>query len=702
MFFLTMMALLSNIQYNVVWKDLDVYIPLHEEVTPYTLLPSVEVYVDQKKVDGLDIYYHRGVERTFLSVVHSREVKTFYIKYRVYIPSIGVDEVVTVSFHIIDITTPTIQVRSDIKFAVGQKINMLEHIEVSDNYDVSTQIKVIVDVSKLNALSVGLYPVLIKAIDTSGNESERTIFVEIYDAIAPEITLIKPIVIEPNTEITIHQFIKVKDNVDSFITVTMDDSFVLYDTLGVYPIFIYARDQSLNQTSVTYQVEIKDRIAPVLILVSQAQVTNVNEIVTEEMLLSFVISMTDNYDLNPRLDIKNDINPFKIGVYNIYYTLTDQSGNKEEKTLKIHVVDHIAPVVTLIDETLTFEVFQKLKPLMTYFQISDNYDPLESIQVIIKDTINIHKIGTYDVTVEVTDTSKNKKTYRFFVDVVDTKPPVLDFKEPIIITTFERPDYASLLLYSDQYDEKQSLTLIVEDEGVNYQEMGKHTLVIHIVDTSNNSATFYVEIVIVDTIEPEIILSIEVLYIDIERFSFDPVSFITRIEDNRENIPIERVTIFNPVVPRIGIYEVFYEVVDNSGLFGFKTLKVFVIDSSKPVVKASNLTLKSSLDIDVLAGIEVIDHSQTKIVVLNEFHMTKKGLQTMYYVVYDAFGNETFFSRTILIEDSSVSARISPYINTVSTLSVGSIGVFMLWHYFAKVDFDKKSYFKYNKTMTED
>ena len=199
MFFLTMMALLSNIQYNVVWKDLDVYIPLHEEVTPYTLIPSVEVYVDQKKVDGLDIYYHRGVERTFLSVVHSREVKTFYIKYRVYIPSIGVDEVVTVSFHIIDITIPTIHVLSDIKFAVGQKINMLEHIEVSDNYDVSTQIKVIVDVSKLNALSVGLYPVLIKAIDTSGNESERTIFVEIYDAIAPEITLIKTIVIEPNT-----------------------------------------------------------------------------------------------------------------------------------------------------------------------------------------------------------------------------------------------------------------------------------------------------------------------------------------------------------------------------------------------------------------------------------------------------------------------------------------------------------------------
>jgi hypothetical protein len=82
MFFLTLMALISNIGYNVVWNDLDVYIPLNEEVTPYTLIPSVFVYYNNEKLENLDIYYHRGVERTFLSVVNSRDVKTFYIKYR--------------------------------------------------------------------------------------------------------------------------------------------------------------------------------------------------------------------------------------------------------------------------------------------------------------------------------------------------------------------------------------------------------------------------------------------------------------------------------------------------------------------------------------------------------------------------------------------------------------------------------------------
>lgn len=702
MFFLTMMALLSNLQYNVVWKDLDIYIPLHEEVTPYTFIPSVEVYLDQKKVDGLDIYYHRGVERTFLSVLHSREVKTFYIKYRVYIPSIGFDEVVTVSFHIIDITKPTIEVVSDIKFAVGQKVHVLEHIVVSDNYDISTQIKVIVDVSKLNAHSVGLYPVMIKAIDTSGNETVLTVYVEIYDAIAPEITLIKPIVIEPHEEIAIFQFIKVKDNVDSFVSVSIDDQFVLYDTLGTYPIFIYAIDQSLNQTSISYQVEIKDNISPVLILVSQTLVIDINDIVTEEMLLSYVISMTDNFDLNPELSIKDDINPYKIGIYNIYYTLKDQSGNVTEKTLKVHVVDLIAPFVSLRVERLSFEVFQEIKPLITYVDISDNYDSFESIQINIKDTININKIGTYEMTVEVADTSKNKKTYRFFVDVVDTTPPVLDSTEVIMITTFQRPDYISLLVYRDQYDIKQSLTLIVEDEDVDYNEMGKHTIQIHISDTSNNTATFQIEIIMIDLIPPEIVLSIDVLYIDIERFTFNPIQYISRIEDNREDITFDKVNIINPVLPEIGVYEVLYEVFDNSGLYGYKTLKVFVIDSSKPVVTSSNLSFQSSNNIDVLSGIEIEDHTQTNIMMLNEFHMTKKGVQTLYYVVYDAFGNETFFSRTITVEDRSLVNRLKPYIKSFSTLSVGSLAAFILWRYFTKVDFDKKSYFKYNESMTED
>ena len=702
MFFLTLMALISNIGYNVVWNDLDVYIPLNEEVTPYTLIPSVFVYYNNEKLENLDIYYHRGVERTFLSVVNSRDVKTFYIKYRVYIPSIGVDEIATVAFHIVDTIKPTIQIQSGISFAFGQKIELLQHIEVKDNYDASTDIKIILDTSNLNIHRVGIYQVLVKAIDTSGNESQMRMDVEIYDKIAPEITFVKPIIIEPHTEILIHQFIKVKDNVDSFIKVSIDDTFVLYDTLGVYPIFIYAQDQSLNQTSISYEVEIKDTLNPELILVSQTQVIQIHETVTEELLRSYVISMTDNFDLSPVLDIKEEINPFKIGVYNIYYTLTDQSGNSTEKTLKIHVVDQIAPTVTSRLDRLSFEVFQELKPLITYFDIRDNYDTFESIQITIKDDININKIGTYELTIDVIDTSKNKKTYRFFVDIMDTTAPTLDLMETIIITTFQRPEYQTLLVYRDQYDSKQSLTLLVFDEAINYLEMGKHTLQIFISDTSNNTSTFDIEILIIDTIPPEIILSLEVLYIDIEQFSFNPMTYILRVDDNREDINNEQVHMSHEVIPQIGFYEVLYEVYDSSGLYGFKVLSVYVIDSTKPVVKSQNLSFQSNDQIDVLAGIEVSDHSQTKIIVLNEFQMTKNGVQTLYYVVYDTFGNETFFSRTITLEDTRIIARVSPYIQSISTLSVGSIFAFIMWYYFTKVDFDKKPYFKYNKTMTED
>ena len=107
MFFLCMLMMVSN-RYDVVWENTDVYIEVYDNIDPYTFLPIAQLYLNGEPILTDNITYERGVDRTFLSVLTSVELKTFYIKYRVHFLSYGVTDTVTIAFHIVDRTPPTV------------------------------------------------------------------------------------------------------------------------------------------------------------------------------------------------------------------------------------------------------------------------------------------------------------------------------------------------------------------------------------------------------------------------------------------------------------------------------------------------------------------------------------------------------------------------------------------------------------------
>lgn len=93
------------------------------------------------------------------------------------------DEKYTVEANIVDSVKPVINVKDDsLTFEVGEMKGINNYYSVSDNYDASKDIKVKVkNIDKLNKNKTGIYKLVIKAWDTSGNTASKKLTVIIKD-----------------------------------------------------------------------------------------------------------------------------------------------------------------------------------------------------------------------------------------------------------------------------------------------------------------------------------------------------------------------------------------------------------------------------------------------------------------------------------------------------------------------------------------
>lgn len=110
--------------------------------------------------------------------------------------------------------------------------------------------------------------------------------------------------------------------------------------------------------------------------------------------------------------------------YTITYTALDEEQNLTSvQSIKLKVVDTIAPVITVegsdksgVTDNIEFELGS------TYvdptFTITDNSGENITIQRIGK--INTSNVGTYEIKYTATDSSKNRTTYTINIEVIDT------------------------------------------------------------------------------------------------------------------------------------------------------------------------------------------------------------------------------------------------------------------------------------------
>jgi hypothetical protein len=131
-------------------------------------------------------------------------------------------------------------------------------------------------------------------------------------------------------------------------------------------------------------------------------------------------------------------------------------------------------------------------------QVSDNYSPLTTYDLIIDSNLNTHNLGKYEITYTLVDQSFNQTTFILTVFVVDQEPPVIEGSN-LYKNMFDSVDVMEGIHVSDNvtvYEIYSSIELL----DTSYP--GSYEVYYVAIDSSGNQSSFSRMIYISETNEP--------------------------------------------------------------------------------------------------------------------------------------------------------------------------------------------------------
>jgi hypothetical protein len=673
--------------FNVNWFNTSVDLPLDSNVYDYLETVEAKIYEDGLLIDDAKVSYKfNGVNRTFISTIKTSYVKTYTLYVEAYFEEYDIKDIEKLEINVCDFEAP------EITFIPTYTINYLDempdfskNIIFRDNYDSNDQLTLIIDSSSINLAKIGSYEIIYRISDSSNNESIYKNTFRIVDRLAPSINLIKEMSIDVGSTLILDDFIEVKDNYDLNSKIKVLDEFVDYNQLGSYDITIVATDISGNTSIEKFLLTITDQSPPDLVLKTNPAPITIFTMITDELLESYILSISDNYDLISFDDviITHDIDHMRLGDYHIYYSCIDQSNNLISKTLDIKVIDDIKPNVEIVTP-LIFEVFDQEPIISEYFLISDNYNALDDLEIKYNTAFDIEKTGRYHISVEVMDKSKNKTVFITEIIVVDQIPPVITQVSEIIITNFEMMDLSVYFNVVDQYDLEQ-IHIAIDDTQVDYQRLGTYEIIVYASDLSNNISQYLTKVHMIDITNPNLVLSTQKIYVNLNETIENLSDYIIDVSDNYDKLTKDDVLIKSNVeIDTIGQYELIYTIMDSSLNELIQIIDVFVDDYIPPSITGFSLYISMFESIDLLEGLIISDN-----VGIYDIYYEPIVLDTSYpgayeinYSVIDQRGNLSEFSRMIYIEEIKQNYQINDFIPVIITM-ISSIS--LLYYLYKKM-----------------
>lgn len=134
--------------------------------------------------------------------------------------------------------------------------------------------------------------------------------------------------------------------------------------------------------------------------------------------------------------------------------------------------------------------------------LSDNESSNEVLKIEVDDNVNYDVLGTYNVTITVTDESDNTASVTFTVTVADRTAPVVTLTGSASVTLEAGATYTDAgATATDNYD---ATSTVVVSGTVNNASLGTYTLTYTSTDTSGNVGTITRTVTVVDTTAPVI------------------------------------------------------------------------------------------------------------------------------------------------------------------------------------------------------
>ena len=248
--------------------------------------------------------------------------------------------------------------------------------------------------------------------------------------------------------------------------------------------------------------------SPITVSEIQSGLTAYDEV--DGDLSSEIVLVSDGYTSN------NDT----LGSYNVVFEVSDTSGNTTQITINVEVVDVLKPVFSDIGTIqAVYPNTYTTTDILNMLSASDNYDGDISSQIVLVNdnyTANASVVGIYEMEFSVTDSSGNTANYIQEIEVVDNEGPIISGTTSIVIgydSIITPDDVASNLDFNDNYDDKESLDLVlVSDDYTEHSNfLGNYTMVFSVTDSSNNETLQTVNIQVVDEIGPVVYFDLSVV-----------------------------------------------------------------------------------------------------------------------------------------------------------------------------------------------
>ncbi len=289
----------------------------------------------------------------------------------------------------------------------------------------------------VNPAVVGAYPVRYRAQDGQGLVTERVRDVRVVDTRAPTLIVAGSYatVVECSREAFIAMGAAATDlcagDVSHRITLSGTENIV---TPGSYPITFSVTDPSGNAApSVTRHVTVQDTQAPVVTINGLAEMTLECGVDTYTELGATAYDACQG-DVTSRLQTYGSgANTAAVGTYSIQYGVWDTAGNTTMALRTVRVVDRLPPVLTMVGpSTVRHECASGAYVDQRATAFDACYLEL-SASVTTTGWVNAWARGSYSLTYNVEDSTRLRATpLTRTVEVVDTQPPTIEYREVIV------------------------------------------------------------------------------------------------------------------------------------------------------------------------------------------------------------------------------------------------------------------------------
>lgn len=189
---------------------------------------------------------------------------------------------------------------------------------------------------------------------------------------------------------------------------------------------------------------------------------------------------------NKDIDLSNDsnIDYSKLGEYEVTLESHEKYAINTKKKVKVHVVDEEKPVITLKDNDIVIDY--KEDYMEPGYTANDNYDGDITDKVIIENNIDNTKLGDYEVTYKVKDSSNNETIIKRKVSVKDKTKPVIKLNRNvnsyvILNKDINLKDFTAIDNYDGDITDK-----VTTIGSVNTKKVGLYKVTYKVSDSSNN------------------------------------------------------------------------------------------------------------------------------------------------------------------------------------------------------------------------